>query len=179
MIPTKENFQPRALDSVGFLYFTHSFYLNTTERRWKSKWKMMIFCLILLQGTVHSMLACQPQSYQLPFLPWVHMLGGAVEGSAASVGRSCVWGWCDILLSNASLDRILRTNKYDTCGIERKQLVLFPATDLTAGELFGAELSEFESRIEAGAVWGGNHRFWLCHIPWGTQQFCDCSLGIN
>lgn len=50
------------------------------------------------------------------------------------------------------MDAVVKTNKYDTCGIKRKKFVLFPATDLTAGVLFRAELSKCEPRREAGAV---------------------------
>lgn len=67
----------------------------------------------------------------------------------------------NILLLDANLDRVVKTNKY-TCGIKRKRFVLFLATDLTAGVLFRAELSECENRREAGTVGvegGDNHRF--------------------
>jgi hypothetical protein len=42
-----------------------------------------------------------------------------------------------------------------SCGIEMKKFVLFPATDLTSGELRG-ELSECESKEK---LVGNNHRF--------------------
>lgn len=56
--------------------------------------------------------------------------------------------------------------------MEGKSFVLFPATDLTAGDLFRAELSECESRREAGmgGGWVGETITGLdCAIPWGTQ----------
>lgn len=48
-------------------------------------------------------------------------------------------------------------NEEDACDLEGKRLILFLATDLTAGELFRTELSECESRREAGmgAGWVG------------------------
>lgn len=75
---------------------------------------------------------------------------------AASLGRSC-FGRFDTLLMDASLDTVVKTNKYDTCGIKRKKYVLFPTTDSTAGVLF-TELSECEHRREAGEG-GQNRRF--------------------
>lgn len=64
---------------------------------------------------------------------------------------------------DTSLDGIVKVNKWDTCGMERKRFVLFPATDVTAGELFRAESPECESRGRAGLVGGSgegdSHRF--------------------
>lgn len=65
---------------------------------------------------------------------------------------------------DTSLDTMVKFNKEDAGGLEGN---LFPTTDLTAGELFRAELSECESRREAGMGGGDHHRFGLCHIPWG------------
>lgn len=56
------------------------------------------------------------------------------------------------ILTDASLDTEVKTNKYDNCGIKRKKFVLFPATDLTASELFRTELSECENGRVAGVV---------------------------
>lgn len=54
---------------------------------------------------------------QGPLPSWARVLRDAVEGFAASVGRSYVSGWYDILLRDASLDRMLKTGKYDTYAI--------------------------------------------------------------
>lgn len=43
-----------------------------------------------------------------------------------------------------------------SCGIEMKKFVLFPAADLTAGELRRAELSECERKEK---LVENNHRF--------------------
>ena len=56
---------------------------------------------------------------------------------------------------DANLDRVVKTSKYDTCGIKRKRFVLFPATDLSAGEIFRAEASECKNLREAQVVGGG------------------------
>ena len=163
--------------TMRVLYFSSSFYWNKTERRWKSKWKDDFSIWFCFRGTVRSVLAS-----------WGSQLPARLPSLSLCVQRCCVrffsiswqvcfWSWCDSLLSDASLNRMLGTNGHDTWGIERKQLVFFLAIDVTAGELLGVELSEFER--EAGAVQEDNHRFWLCYIPWSTQQFCNFSVGIN
>lgn len=171
----KANFQPRA--QWGFCILPHSFYLNKTERRWKSKWKNDFSVCFCFRGLSVQCLPLGGHSFWLP-LPSLCLCAQRSCGRFFSINwQLCFLSWCDSLLSDASLNRMLRANGHDTWGIERKQLVFFPAIDVTAGELFGVELSEFDR--EAVAAREDNHRFWLCHIPWSTQQFCNFSVGIN